>query len=180
MRRKLVLSCLQLFVLLPVIVVAQGTQADYDRANSLRERTRNTVFRRKVEANWGADGKRLWYRVETASGAFEFVIADASKQNRELAFDHQKIAEQLAEATKKSVKHEKLPLQHLSLVDGEDALEFTAFSAIWKYERDSDKLTRLRDAESPGKTDAPRKNGGRGPSKRREQEGQGSPDGKWI
>jgi dipeptidyl-peptidase-4 len=180
MHRQLALFFIQLFLTLPAIVVAQGTQADYDRANSLRERTRNTVFRRKVEPNWAADGKRLWYRAEIAPGTFEFVIADASKQTRELAFDHQKIAEQLAEATKKSVKHEKLPLQHLSLVDGEDALEFTAFSAVWKYDRGSGLLTRLRDAESPKKVDTSRKNGGRGSGNRKRQEGRVSPDGKWT
>jgi dipeptidyl-peptidase-4 len=180
MHRQLALFFIQLFLTLPAIVVAQGTQADYDRANSLRERTRNTVFRRKVEPNWAADGKRLWYRAEIAPGTFEFVIADASKQTRELAFDHQKIAEQLAEATKKSVKHEKLPLQHLSLVDGEDALEFTAFSAVWKYDRVSGLLTRLRDAESPKKVDTSRKNGGRGSGNRKRQEGRVSPDGKWT
>jgi dipeptidyl-peptidase-4 len=180
MHRQLALFFIQLFLTLPAIVVAQGTQADYDRANSLRERTRNTVFRRKVEPNWAADGTRLWYRAEIAPGTFEFVIADASKQTRELAFDHQKIAEQLAEATKKSVKHEKLPLQHLSLVDGEDALEFTAFSAVWKYDRGSGLLTRLRDAESPKKVDTSRKNGGRGSGNRKRQEGRVSPDGKWT
>lgn len=180
MARLLALLCFYSVVILPAVVAAQGTQADYERANSLRERTRNTVFRKRIEPNWAADGKRLWYQVETAPGAFEFVIADVTKKFRELAFDDQKIAEQLRDATKKTVSPEKLPLQNLRFVDGEDALEFTAFSGIWKYERGPGTLTRLRDAESSEKNRPSRKSGGRGSGTRKPQEGRVSPDGKWI
>tara|TARA_R110002072_G_scaffold179059_1_gene335031 strand:+ start:71078 stop:73342 length:2265 start_codon:yes stop_codon:yes gene_type:complete len=179
MRRQLALCCLQLFVLLPTIVAAQGTQADYDRANSLRDQTRNTVFRKKVEPVWTSDGQRLWYRLELAPGEFEFVIADVRKQNRELAFDHRQLAEQLAQATGKIVSPKNLPFQRIRFVGDEDAVEFTAFSAVWKFERDSGKLSRLRDAESIPRKDEPRKRNDANSRRNGQQEGAVSPDGKW-
>ena len=180
MRRQLVLFCTQLFVMLPAIVAAQGTQADYDRANTLHNRTRNTVFRQKVEPDWATDGQRLWYRVEIAPSVFEFVIAYVRKHNRELAFDHQKLAEQLTEATEKNVNPEQLPFQRLSFVDGEDAIEFTAFSAVWKYERGEGLLTRLRDVEPPQKKDEPRKSDDASSNRGGKQAGRVSPDGNCV
>ena len=180
MPRLISLFCIFLFVMLPAVVSAQGTQADYERANSLRERTRNTVFRKRVQPNWAADGKRLWYRIETAPGVFEFVIADVTKKSRELAFDHQKVAEQLRDATTKEAPSENLPLKNLHFVDGEDALEFTAFSGVWKYERDTGSLTRLRKAESSEKSRPSQEGGRRDSGNQKRKEGRVSPDGKWL
>jgi dipeptidyl-peptidase-4 len=180
MHRQLIFIYLCLITMLPAIADAQGTQADYERANSLRETTRNRVYRRKVESNWATDGKRLWYRVEVAPRAFEFVIADASDGTRELAFDHQKLANQLAAATKKTVNHERLPFQRLELTDGQDAIEFTAFSGVWKYDRSSAVLTRLRDASPPKKKDDAGKSRDKGSRDRSKQPGKTSPDGEWI
>ncbi|NQV24085.1 MAG: DPP IV N-terminal domain-containing protein [Rhodopirellula sp.] len=186
MHRQLTSIYLPLIVMLPAIAVAQGTLADYDRANSLRETTRNTVFRQKVEPNWTADGKRLWYRIEVAPGEFEFVIVNAIVGTRELAFDQQELAKQLADATKKSVIAERLPFQRLVLINDEDAIEFSAFSGVWKYDRGEKELTRLRDeepsdqnGEKEGKKN-PRRPQGRDAEKREIPEGRQSPDGKWI
>lgn len=92
MHRPIRITCFLLLTILPSIALAQGTQADYDRANSLRELTRNTVFRRKVEPNWVPDGKRIWYRIEVAPREFEFMIADVVAGTREPAFDNGELA----------------------------------------------------------------------------------------
>ena len=172
-----------LFAVLPANVSGQGKQADYDRANALRKSTRNAVFRRKVEPHWADDEQRLWYRIETAPSTFEFVLADAVKGTRELAFDHEAVAKKLAEVTKKDVNPENLPFRELKIVDGEDAVEFSALSGIWKYDRSSNELTRLRDAKSLGKaiskTGSDRRRGPNGGTRAAAQ-GRESPDGKWI
>ena len=125
MSHSLPLICLCLLTTLPPCVVAQGTKADYDRAGSLSQLCRDKVFRDEVESVWAADGQRLWYRIEIAPGSYEFVIADVTKEARDLAFDHGGLAKQLAEATKMDVNSQRLPFQRLTIVDGENAFEFT-------------------------------------------------------
>ena len=183
MHRPIRVISLFLLTILPAIASAQGTQADYDRANSLRESTRNTVFRRKVEPNWAADGKRLWYRIEVAPSEFEFVIADADAGTRELAFDSAELAKKLAEASKKTVDAGRLPFQRLTIIDKDNAVEFSALSGIWKYDRSTNELSRLRDAE-PLNPKRDKKDAGRQRDSSREnrasQKGPKSPDGKWL
>ena len=183
MSHSLPLICLCLLTTLPPCVVAQGTKADYDRAGSLSQLCRDKVFRDEVESVWAADGQRLWYRIEIAPGSYEFVIADVTKEARDLAFDHGGLAKQLAEATKMDVNSQRLPFQRLTIVDGENAVEFSALSGVWKYDRGTEELTRLRDAE-PSTQDRDNRN-----SKNRQESGsrlrstsvgQTSPNGKWI
>jgi dipeptidyl-peptidase 4 len=173
-----------LLTTLPSIATAQGTQVDYDRANSLRETTRDTVFRRKVAPNWAADGKRLWYRIEVAPSKFQFVIADAEAGTRELAFDNVDVAKKLADAAKKeTVDAGHLPFQRLTIVDEEDAIEFSAFSGVWKYDRSTNELSRIRDGKPPNpqrdkKDPEQQRDGGR--ENRASQKGLKSPDGNWV
>lgn len=183
MHRSTRVTCFLLLTILPSITAAQGTQADYDRANSLRESTRNTVFRRKVEPNWAADGKRLWYRIEVAPREFEFVIADTVSGTREPAFDNVELAKKLADATSKTVDADRLPFQRLAIVDNEDAIEFSAFSGVWKYDRSNKELSRLRDAESlkqKGEKQDSRGQRGSNRQNRGTPKGRKSPDGKWV
>ena len=60
----------------------QGSKADYERALSLEERTKNTVFRAKVEPHWMAGGDTFWYQNDLAEGKREFVFVDAVKGER--------------------------------------------------------------------------------------------------
>jgi dipeptidyl-peptidase 4 len=70
----LALSALPLF--------AQGTAADYERAQSLARRTENKVFRARVEPHWLEGGDAFWYRVEVAPGKFENVHVDCATGTR--------------------------------------------------------------------------------------------------
>lgn len=76
------------------------------------------------------------------------MIADTAAGTREPAFDNVELAKILAEATKKTVNAARLPFQRFTIADKEDAIEFSAFSGVWKYNRSNMELTRLRDAES--------------------------------
>ena len=58
---------------------AQGTQADYDRADGLRERTRGTVFGGVVRPRWLPGGDRFWYRSDRAEGSWRFVLVDPDR-----------------------------------------------------------------------------------------------------
>ena len=60
MRAMRFLSFLFLFV--NALAHGQGTRADYERADVLRERSRGKVLNLKIDAHWSADGKQFWYR----------------------------------------------------------------------------------------------------------------------
>ena len=66
----------------------QGTSADYLRAGKLREMTGGKVFKTRVDARWFGEGSQFWYRNDLADGKREFILVDATKATRALAFDH--------------------------------------------------------------------------------------------
>lgn len=61
---------------------AQGTRADYERAEALGTRTQDTVFRERVSPHWMTGGNSFWYRNRLAEGKVECVIVDAVKGER--------------------------------------------------------------------------------------------------
>ncbi len=91
----------------------QGTQEDYERADGLRDRFRDRVFRAKVTPHWFGDGSRGWYRVQTGKEAFEFVLFDAVGRSRKRAFDHEAMAQALAALLGAPADAGNLPLSAL-------------------------------------------------------------------
>ena len=66
---------------------AQGTKADYERADSLAKRTEGKVFRARVEPHWLPGGDSFWYRIEIAQGKFENVFVDCVKGERRAGYE---------------------------------------------------------------------------------------------
>jgi dipeptidyl-peptidase 4 len=95
--------------------LAQGTRSDYDRAAKLRDTTANKVFKQTVKPHWLTGNTRFWYRNDLVGGAREFVLVDAVKGERTLAFDHAKLAAALAKATGKEIKADRLPVDNIDL-----------------------------------------------------------------
>ncbi len=56
---------------------AQGTKADYERAQSLARRTEQKIFRTSLKPNWLPGTNQFWYRIQTDADKFEFVLVDA-------------------------------------------------------------------------------------------------------
>ncbi|QJW96220.1 DPP IV N-terminal domain-containing protein [Frigoriglobus tundricola] len=77
------LSFLALLVLVPV-AAAQGTRADYERANSVGKWTAEKVTSAKVQPHWAPDGDTFWYTRDLPGGKKEFVLVDAVKGTREV------------------------------------------------------------------------------------------------
>lgn len=74
------------------------TKDDYSRAEQfLARNTSPLVTGSPGSVTWRSDGM-AWYRVETGSGS-EFVIVDPDAGTRSAAFDHERLAGVLAEAT---------------------------------------------------------------------------------
>ena len=70
------------FLFMTTLAFGQGTRADYERADQLRERSRGKVLNLKVDANWSKDGKRFWYRRQLAGGGEEFVTVEGASGAR--------------------------------------------------------------------------------------------------
>lgn len=108
------LCVMGLFGLLPLTPIqAQGRKADYQRAANLAAMTRNKVFRARVQPNWFADNTKFWYRVDTGPDAYEFVVVDALKGQRQLAFDHARLAAALSKTLHRKVEASRLPIGRL-------------------------------------------------------------------
>jgi hypothetical protein len=81
--------------LAPWLMFAQGTPADYVRAQGLREKYQNPVVNAPGPVTWIAGANRFWYR-KSVKGGYEFVLADAQTLTKAPAFDHAKLAASLA------------------------------------------------------------------------------------
>ncbi len=79
-------------------VLAQGSKADYDRAQSLAQRTENKVFRARVRPEW-FNPSNFWYRVETGPGLVEFVRMNATTGGREPLMDLRRLRAAVGQAT---------------------------------------------------------------------------------
>jgi dipeptidyl-peptidase-4 len=120
---------------------AQGTRADYERANSLRQLTTNKVFKAHVTPHWFAGGTRFWYRNDLRGGTREFIHVDTLRGVREHAFDQEKLAAALSRATGKSFIASQLPFETIEFAEGEDAVRFAAEGKGWRFDRKTFALT---------------------------------------
>jgi dipeptidyl-peptidase-4 len=68
--------------LLPMVAWAQGTRADYARADSLDDRTANKSFRESVNPHWLVGGNSFWYANALTDHKTEYVLVDALKGER--------------------------------------------------------------------------------------------------
>jgi dipeptidyl aminopeptidase/acylaminoacyl peptidase len=183
--RRLVAAVVCLGTCLVGTALGQGLKADYERAASMRQKTRGKVFKTAVAARWFDENNRFWYRNDLGDGRREFLVVDAVKGARGPAFDHAAVAAALADQTGKPHDAERLPFEAIH-IDGA-SVHFRAAEKTWKFDPESKSLV---EAELPqGATlDAPRTEGdsgrrGRGGGRRggpASQRSGKSPDDHWI
>ncbi len=182
------LSVVFIFFALVSHACGQGAQSDYDRANALHGRTRDTVFKDRVEPHWLDGDERFWYRNDLGEGRREFVFVDAAKGVRQPAFDHAQLAaaltDKLGDKIAKPVDAERLPFERIEFVDDAAAIRFKAESKAWKFVLASGDLAETDNFEFAPE---PRREQDRGRRGRRSRAARGefarrsdtSPDGKW-
>ncbi|HUT13683.1 MAG TPA: prolyl oligopeptidase family serine peptidase [Thermoguttaceae bacterium] len=122
-------------------VLAQGSKQDYQRAASYGERTRDKVFRQNVRPTWFDGDARFWYRVDTGPEQYEFVLVDAEKGVRRPAFDHQRLAASLADASGEKVDPKQLPFRSISFSDDLSIVRFDAHGKHWQCDLEKYELT---------------------------------------
>lgn len=141
--RLQVLPLLTAVVLLttPAGLLAQGSQADYQRAATLEQRTRDRVFRSRIDPQWLEGNTSFWYRVKTGRESHQFVWVDAAAGIREPAFDHRRLATSLAAQTQREVQPQRLPFRSIAWEDSQRRwLKFSAFNRSWRCDTSSYKL----------------------------------------
>lgn len=71
---------------------AQGTLADYERAQGLQRKASGLVVNTPVEGpSWLGQSDHFWYG-KSVKGGTEFVMVDAAAATKKPAFDHEKLA----------------------------------------------------------------------------------------
>ncbi|HEU4585515.1 MAG TPA: DPP IV N-terminal domain-containing protein, partial [Gemmatimonadaceae bacterium] len=114
---------LALATFVPAIAGAQGTAADYARAEGYRERTSGLIVDDADLPVWLSKGDRFWYR-KSVEGGHAFVMVDAAARSKRPAFDHARLAAALSRAMQDTITAVTLPFRGFSLVDGDSAIEF--------------------------------------------------------
>lgn len=130
-KKRLDLLGLTMFFFLPYQwVLAQGTKADYDRANSLREMVKGKTLHITGNVLWMNNTDEVFYSATTADGK-KYVLANWKKQEKKDAFDHERVAKNLTDATGQAVNALDLPITQLSFPDSSGKLQFAAYEKGW-------------------------------------------------
>jgi dipeptidyl aminopeptidase/acylaminoacyl peptidase len=159
-----------LFVWIPTIASAQGTPADYARAEGLRAKYESAAV--DIAGPPAAIGRthRFWYR-KSVPGGDQFFAIDADTLQKQPLFDHEKMARAVSELLGKSYTPVKLPFVMLNFDP-----EGTSFTAPIDG-------TPIRCKLADATCQRPDNNrGGAGLGAGRRGRGDGpklSPDGKW-
>jgi dipeptidyl aminopeptidase/acylaminoacyl peptidase len=121
-------------VLAPTAVLAQGTPADYERANGLRAKYEGLAVNVPGPATWIEKTNHFWYR-KSVKGGNEFVWFDAETEQKRPAFDHARLAASLTAATGAAAGKytaTTLPFNTIAFADNESALEVTVDAVSWR------------------------------------------------
>jgi dipeptidyl aminopeptidase/acylaminoacyl peptidase len=110
-------------IALPAQLSAQGTLADYQRAMGLREKYDGLAIHTADAPRWIGETSRFYYR-RTVKGGHEWIVFDGASKEKRPAFDHAKLAEAIATATKRKATAVELPFNNFTFVDNEKSIEF--------------------------------------------------------
>ena len=137
--RKLLFAFISCSFILFVNAQDALTVKDYENAESkMGYNTQKYVDRGNVFPNW-IPGDKFWYRVLTPAGS-EFVLVDAAKGTRAVAFDHEKLAASLSSATSKKYTGSMLPFQAINFSADGKSITFRSDGKQWKYDLQNSSL----------------------------------------
>jgi dipeptidyl-peptidase-4 len=116
MKNNFLLSSIFILLSLPAFPQAnaaglgrQFTKEDYARANNMRPGILLPKLKNGfVVPHWIGEGDEFWYKRDNQEG-FEFVLVDAATGRRQPAFNHEKMAQALAQTAGTQVRADQLP-----------------------------------------------------------------------
>jgi dipeptidyl aminopeptidase/acylaminoacyl peptidase len=110
---------------------AQGTAADYERAETLRTKYFGLVPGIVDEPSFSADSRTLVYRRSLTGGGYEFVKVDIPSLQKSIAFDHHGLARSLGVAANRPYDGRRLPFQRFNWASDASGIEFDAAGGRW-------------------------------------------------
>jgi dipeptidyl-peptidase 4 len=114
------------------VLNAQGTAADYQRAETMAKRVSGQVTQMKLEPHWFDNNQQFWYKRELPNGKYEFRVVRVEDGKSEPAFDHQRLAAAWNLAAKSKHELHRLPIQQLQLNAERTELTWTANGKTWQ------------------------------------------------
>jgi dipeptidyl aminopeptidase/acylaminoacyl peptidase len=141
-------SSLALCLLVPVAAVAQGTAADYKRAEDLNKKYQGLAVDVVESTHWLPNSSRLWYR-KSVTGGTVFMLADVAAKTKKPAFDHERVAAAISNDSAK-VTAVTLPFTTFDYLDNETAIGFVADHSIWRCTLDAYQCARTGPAPVGG------------------------------
>lgn len=121
---NLTIRCAVVFFIVALASRAEEPKEAYARAQKLRELTANKLTHQVVEPHWLPGGTLMWFRSTTGRDSHEFVLVNAEKGERALAFDHEKLAAALNDAGLKNQRASKLNIEIAAYRPAEKSLDF--------------------------------------------------------
>jgi len=129
-------------------VHAQGTKADYDRADRIGQMALGKIAHGRIEPIWLGSGSRFWYRSDLGGGRREFILVDPAAASRKPAFDHARLAAALTKALSRDVSADRLPIDSISFApDG--SMRFKAGGRSWSADLGSYEVRAAGSAGAP-------------------------------
>jgi dipeptidyl aminopeptidase/acylaminoacyl peptidase len=89
------------------------------------------VYKSRIEPNWFQNNTRFWYRNDLRGGDREFILVDAERGTRELAFDHAKLSAALSKAAGTNYAANRLPFDTIQFINDGKAVRFQVGGAVW-------------------------------------------------
>ena len=158
---------------------AQGTLADYERANGLQAKFQALTVDMPGTPTWIAQTNHFWFS-RTVKGGSEYVWVDADSLTRRPAFDHERLAASLSAASGEKYTAMRLPFgggANLTFTEGEQKITFIAANSRWECILADYKCTRTGAAPSNQGFNTPPQL--RTPQPAAPDTPRSSPDGQW-
>jgi dipeptidyl aminopeptidase/acylaminoacyl peptidase len=137
-------------------------------------------YKGRITLHWFADNTRFWYRNDLSDETKEFIVVDTASGTRKTAFDHEKLAAALSEATGTIYESDRLPFETIAF--GRDRVLFVLDETTWACDLSSYACTKTdippEDVAGSDDEGRPRFRGPQGP--RRSNQPVDSPDGLWV
>jgi predicted metalloprotease with PDZ domain/dipeptidyl aminopeptidase/acylaminoacyl peptidase len=123
-------------------------QAGYRRAQR-PPRPLPQVPKSQIKPHWFDQNARFWYRNDLRGGAREFVLVDVERGRRRPAFDHDKLAAALSQATGRQYQGNHLPFDNIEFGPGAASVRVKVDNTTWQIALGSYGCTKVADPTDP-------------------------------
>lgn len=116
---------------LPLVEPGSSRADDAPLQKGTQPKGASGVYRDKVVPHWFAGETKFWYRNDLKDGQREFILVDAEKGTRSVAFDHTRLAAGLSKAAGVNYRAERLPFLEVVFSEDCSTVQFEAAGKRW-------------------------------------------------